>query len=63
MIDEILLSHEMARPAAPVKQSEHKQEKRSSVLSDLKTIKAEQAQDKPDCSHQRSKTKSNNIEL
>lgn len=39
------------------------QEKRSSVLSDLKTIKAEQAQDKPDRSHQRSKTKSNNIEL
>lgn len=63
MIDEILLSHEMARPAAPVKQSEQKQEKHSSVLSDLKTIKAEQAQDKPDRSHQRSKTKSNNIEL
>lgn len=54
---------EMARPAAPVKQSEQKQEKRSSVLADLKAIKAEQAQDKPERSRQRSKSKSNNIEL
>lgn len=52
---------EMARHAVPAKQSEQKQEKRSSVLADLKTIRTEQAQDKPERSHQRSK--SNNREL
>ena len=52
---------EIARHAAPAKQSEQKQEKRSSVLADLKTIRTEQAQDKPERSHQRSR--SNNQEL
>lgn len=41
-----------------------KQEQRSSVLAELKSIKAEQqAQDKPERSHQRSKTKSNDREM
>lgn len=48
---------------APAKRSEQKQEQRSSVLSDIKNIRAEQAQDKPEHSHQRTKTKSNNMEI
>ena len=47
---------------APAKRSE-KQEQRSSVLGDIKNIRAEQAQDKPEHSHQRTKTKSNNMEI
>lgn len=52
------------RSVTPVKRSVQKQEQRTSVLTELKTIKAEQqAQDKPERSHQRSKTKSNNMEI
>lgn len=52
------------RYAAPVKHSAQKQEQRSSVLAEIKSIKAEQqAQDKPERSHQRSKTKSNDREI
>lgn len=47
-----------------MKRSSQKQEQRSSVLAEIKSIKAEQqAQDKPERSHQRSKTKSNDIEI
>ena len=48
---------------APAKRSEQKQEQRSSVLGDIKNIRAEQAQDKPEHAHQRTKTKSNHIEI
>ena len=47
---------------APVKRSE-KQDQRSSVLGDINKIRAEQALDKPEHAHQRTKSKSNNIEI
>lgn len=48
---------------APAKRSEQKQEHRSSVIGDIKNIRAEQAQNKPEHAHQRTKTKSNNMEI
>lgn len=52
---------ENAHPVAPVKRSVHEQEERTSVVGQIKELQA--AQDKHTQAHQRTKSKSNDIEI